>query len=240
MTTELWRLLLMNSYLRKEQAPAYLKRLGTLAVRNVTVKGDRGIGFDTNFIDIFPEILSAYGFMMLARDEVRKWQAQVPDNEIFARYHFYAFVFNTKSYLDKVALFLNAQYDLRFAGGSIDLRRPDFLEGLERKRRAVAHDLRRLAGWYVRVSEWRDQMIHREGISATSYFLTGKKYYKKASRQIWLPKRPESITGKSRGGHRMPSFCEAWLRNAEYVLRIVSDDAIKVVQKRWPVHRPSK
>ena len=240
MPIELWQLLLMNSYLRKEQAPAYLKRLGTLVVRDVTVKGDRGIGFDTNFIDIFPEILSAYGFMMLARDEVRKWQAQVPDSEIFARYHFYSFVFNTKSYLDKVALFLNAQYDLRFVGGSIDLKRRDFLEGLERKRPAVSRDLRRLAGWYVRVSEWRDHMIHREGIIATSHILTGKKYYKKASRHIWLPKRPESITGKSRRGHRMPAFCEAWLRNAEYVLRVVSEDAIRLVPKRWPVHRGSK
>src|SRR2546429_2362951 len=127
MTTELWHLLLMNSYIRKEDAPAYLTRLGAVAVRNVTVKGDRGIGFDTNFIDIFPEILSAYGFMLLARDEVRKWQAEVPDNIIHARYHFYAFVFHTKSYLDKVALFLNAQYDLGFKAGSIELRRPEFL-----------------------------------------------------------------------------------------------------------------
>src|SRR6266516_708771 len=212
MTTELWHLLLMNSYIRKEDAPAYLKRLGAVAVRNVTVKGDRGIGFDTHFIDIFPEILSAYGFMSLARDEVRKWQAQVPDNIIHARYHFYSFVFHTKSFLDKVALFLNAQYNLVFKAGGVELRRPEFLERLERRKPALAHELRRLAGWYGRVSEWRDQMIHREGIFATSNIITGAKYYRRATRQIWLPRRPESITGKSQRGHRMPAFCEKWIR----------------------------
>ncbi len=236
-----WEALVDQSYIHATgQVPTYLRLLGNLVVYEVVWEGNsgeelQGLAFADSFPDYFVEVVTIYGHLVLARDEVRKWQAEVPHNLIHAKYHFYAFVYNTKAFLDKIAGFLNEMFNLRKRGGAVDLRREEFMSALRATRPSLAGQLDKEAKWIKLVSEWRDSLIHREGVWIGETMRPGVRRYRRASRQIHLPKEPESLfadlADDEHSTIRMPTICEKWLVHAEIILRDVSEDSANFVEQ---------
>src|SRR5467141_3954524 len=168
-----------------------LRRLGRTAIRRVRIGGEMEVLIDTGVLDYVLEIVSVYGHLLLAGDEIRKYQAEVPGKSESAKYHFYALVFNTKAFLDKIAAYLNWDYGLGLQRGAIDFKHEQFLRLLRSANPRLARELGRLRPWISDVTKWRDHLIHRKGVQVIPLVIPEVREYMRTTRHIKLPKDPE-------------------------------------------------
>lgn len=105
-------------------------------------------------------ILVKRGFMLLSNHLMIENRQDVILS-IWINFHLNNFIYDTKSFLDSVAVTLNQYYQIGFSKGDIELSSDRFLNELQKKNSSLFNQIKNHKKWIDEVVDWRDKLIHR-------------------------------------------------------------------------------
>ena len=172
-------------------------------------------------------------------DYVKSMISHSPSWHADIQYHLNAFIYNTKSFLDAIAVTLNNLHKMKFRKSRIDLGHKEFISKLCTIRPELTKELANYTEWINTVIQWRDKLIHRSSLvmpaesqgpppakdwtpmmSMEPIALTELKEVKdewmKKYRRVFQPILP---------------FCEDWLKNAKEIQDITCKDLVNFFSK---------
>lgn len=156
-----YQLLLSNVYLNENRFDyELLQKIGNKIVQF----GDTESTIDES-VDLITNCLQKYGFMLYANDSILKYNGKIQDCGIFVTYHLSNFIFNTKSLSDSLAVMTKHFLSLDVNGGDIDLNKRIFLEQLIAREPNFSTILQNKKNWIQSVVQWRNDLIHKKGIT---------------------------------------------------------------------------
>lgn len=190
---------------------------------------------DANLAGLANNMIIKLGFMFLARNYVKRLKSK-QDSHIYLTYHFFNFVFDTKSFLDAVAMILNYFYNLGYAKGDIDFKKTSFFKSLNKKSPNLGKEISKHKKWLYDVIKWRDSLIHR--LSPLIETVNDE-----AKNDFLIPSEPVTFLANStiEKYARIPKydgivFCETWINNAkdifENTCHILADELVKKKKKK--------
>ena len=174
------------------------------------------------------------GFLFLSRDYIRKVNGKHPLAHIYVSYHLYNFIYDSKAFLDALAVMLNDFYSIGEAKGVwIDLKHKPFREKVIKKEARLEKIMRRYENWFSIVANWRNKLIHRFSTTIAPFMSTDhglheitKEELDQSSRlpcMMLVEPRPlltgglkelEKKYGKGNTFREIDPFCEEWIHKA--------------------------
>ena len=139
-----------SEFLKTTAHPESVENLGIIMQEKENVKTDEQVN----------HILKKLGYMMLAKDCLTKPNVtHIPS--IWHDFIFNNFVYDTKAFLDSVAVVLNELLLLDAKSSDIDLGKESFLNKISAKNETLANNIRSQKKWIKDVVMWRTNLIHR-------------------------------------------------------------------------------
>lgn len=222
-----------NTYtVRSGYVPKELLEVDKLLVSNL---GDLGVGIREPILkEHIENLCTKLGFILLSREYISQY---LPTNDqTRANYFFCNFVYDTKAFLDAVAVVLNYFYYLEFYGGKIDLKWGAFRNKLSNVAQRVGSEIKTHEAWIQEVIEWREALIHC--ISAPIIFFgTGDEM--KANRlRIKMPVIPVTISELQRRASELKAkyggvdqeilpFCDKWIDESKKLFELTCGSIVK-------------
>ena len=184
-------------------------------------KGSVQLAEEYLYLEYISDALEKLGFLYFARDKIKK---NIKDLHA-GKYHIYNSIFDCKALLDTIAGLLNHHYKLGQRRGSIDLKRPEFMQKLANKNFQLAREIGKFEVWVKAVSEWRDTLIHRHGVLLL--FVKDDRYLIPIK-----PKRFVDITLFQEPTVDPIKFCEENIKCAKSIMEIVYGHIRKDLMQR--------
>jgi hypothetical protein len=169
------------------------------------------------------------GFLFFARYEIEQINGKHPLCYIPVSYYLYNFIYDCKAFLDAVAVMLNAFYSIGNTRGDIDFRHKRFRDKIMQKEPKLEEAIRKHEDWFLKVSNWRDDLIHRFSaivapFSSTENWPTDEELDRAALQPCMMLKEPqpylslgkelEKEYGKGKVWREIDPFCKEWIDNA--------------------------
>ena len=173
-------------------------------------------------------VQTKFGFMLMARDALKE---TIKGKQIPTHYHLSNFIFNSKAFLDAIAVTLNNFYHLEFVKGQIDISKDIFVNKLKTVNPNLADYLSKNKKWINIIIDWRDEIIHRKSLFI-GYISPADKNGNPVDLTVKMPmepinlfegapemKRLEKKYGKS--SQDIVEFCENWIDEGKKLVEIV-------------------
>jgi hypothetical protein len=162
------------------------------------------------------------GFMLLARNYIQEINGSSHKSYIWVDYHLTNFVYDTKAFLDSVAVTLNYILKLGYKGGQIDLRHDRFIRAI--KARASKHRIitKESEEWIKEVIRWRDAFIHRISSHIGVYVSAPQRKSDFKAKMLLEPLSQSELGAQfkrlmkkyGRIEQEILPFCDRWIANA--------------------------
>lgn len=222
------------SYLKtKGYIPSGLNKILQL----VSPTGDKktGVILSRIFTDDLLNMSIKLGFTWQARDFIFEIALNDNPDAILANFYLSNFIYNTKAFLDSVAISLNDFYKLGFEGGDIDLVKGSFVNTLEKKSPILSQYIQKNRKWINEVVDWRMKIIHRFSILIGSYHtMFDQKGVKQPLRMpaepISFSAMPEYIYNKGESIN-VVFFIDKWLNSAKELFESTCEDLAEFIVK---------
>jgi len=221
----------LNSYLLTiDHYPKQVEKLAKLISKDASSLKNKA-----NFpiVENVNNMLKKFGYMILAKDSL-SFENITPIPSIWHDFTFNNFVYDSKAFLDSVAITLKFSYDIDGSkGGDIDLGKDKFLNKIGVKDSEVGKKIKKQSKWINEVIEWRTALIHRltTGVMPTFPGKPTDEVWKKVKNEVNIPMEPVSMFSITKESKRLEKkygkvmqpaipFCEQWISNGEILLEL--------------------
>lgn len=185
-------------------------------------------------------MLVKFGFMWYSHNELKE---TTKGRQIPTHYHLSTFIFNSKAFLDAVANILNHFYNLGFEKGSIDLKRKDFINALNKKTPNLANEFLKQKEWIDFVTFWRDEIIHRKSPLIVYRSPPDKTGNAPKDLTVKMTIEPVTLFDCEKEEQRLQKkygkveqdileFCHDWIDKADKMLQMVCEDLYNYEQNK--------
>ena len=223
--------------LDQDYKPESIEKLQNMLVKDISKKQVEFL--DRVLVTHLNDTLIKLGFMMLARDCIERYTSPTKILSVWINYNINNFIYDTKAFLDSIAITLNYFYNLNFHGGEIDLHKGSFLSALEKNNLELSKFIRKNQNWIEVVTDWRLKLIHRNSLLVVPVGPLGHnpsdekitEGFKK--NPIMMPMEPISTFefGKKtseklkkkygKDFQEILPFCDEWLSNAKTIIETI-------------------
>lgn len=182
------------------------------------------------------------GFVWQARDLIGQIDSNINPNISLANFYLSNFIYDTKAFLDAIAVCLNDFYKLGFKGRHIDLKEITFINKLDSKSTIVQH-LKKDMKWIQDVVDWRNKTIHQFSIFVANYSTmhdtrNTNKTIGSSTIRLRMPVEPIPFFEMSKFIHyggksiNVISFVDDWLNHSKELFEITCDSLVQNIKSR--------
>ena len=79
------------------------------------------------------------------------------------------FIYDTKAFLDAIAVTINDAYKIGLRSGEIDLKLKNFVDKVVKIKPSLGNALRKHQSWIKEVTQWRDALVHKYSTPVAPY-----------------------------------------------------------------------
>lgn len=115
-------------------------------------------------IDLIEQIIDSFGklgFLFYSRDRIQELNGKVRASHVYVHFYLYNFIYDSKAYLDSIAVMLNDFYQIGERGGKIDFKYGLFRNKVIENEPRLTDIINELEPWFIKVYNWRRDLIHR-------------------------------------------------------------------------------
>lgn len=190
------------------------------------------------------QLIDSYGklgFLFLSKDYIEKINGKVPLSHMFVTYHLFNFIYDSKAFLDSVAVMLNDFYTIGKTDRHIDFKESSFRDAVVKKEPKLQRIIKEYESWFVTVASWRRDLIHRFStiiapFTSVESWPTEEELHRFALARCVMPMEPRPYLSpnftklKKKYGkevREIEPFCEEWIDRArdlyDQVCNVVSE-----------------
>ena len=178
------------------------------------------------------------GFVWQGRDFISKIDSENNPDPVLANFYLNNFVYDTKSFLDSVAVTLNDIYKLGHSKGEIDLEKTRFINSVTNSSPALSQHITKNMKWIKDVTDWRLNLIHRFSIMVGNYSTMHDRKDPDGTIggkciPLRMPAKPIPFLEMSKFIHNngesisVTSFVEDWLSHAKDLFENTCEDLVR-------------